>query len=102
MHCTTTFYLYYISLYTETKMPCFNRVNVLSIVANCHSMKEIRKPIRTKWFWRALASILRVFAVLFPHKNDDNRQFLNYLDKNFSDWLRLTLNKITSTYEKIV
>ena len=94
MHCTTTFYLYFISLYTETKMPCLNRVNALSIFANCHSMKE--------WFWRALASILRVFAVLFPHKNDDNRQFLNYLDKNFNYWLRLTLCKITSTYEKIV
>ena len=32
-----------------------------------------QKNNKKKWFWRALASILRVFAVLFPHKNDEFR-----------------------------
>ena len=73
MHCTTSCHLYLISLDIETKMPCFKRVNASSFLANCLSMKEIRKTIRKEWFWRALASILRVFAVLFPRKPDENR-----------------------------
>ena len=73
MHCTTSFHLYLVFLHIETKMPCFKRVNASRFLANCLSMKEIRKTIRKTWFWRALASILRVFAVLFPHKNDENR-----------------------------
>ena len=81
MHCTTTFHLYLISVHIETKMSCFKGVNALSFFANCHSMKEIRKTVRKKWFWRALASILRVFAVLFFHiKTMKIEQFLNYLD----------------------
>ena len=73
MNCTTTFHLYFIPLHIETKMSCFKGGYALRFFANCHSMKEIRKTIRKKWFGRALASILRVFAVLFPHKNDENR-----------------------------
>ena len=72
MHCTTTFHLYLISLHIETKVSCFKGVIAFSSFTNCHSIKEIRKTIK-KWFWRALASILRVFAVLFPHKNDEKR-----------------------------
>ena len=37
-----------ISLHIETKMPCFKRVNASSFLANCLSMKEIRKTIRKK------------------------------------------------------
>ena len=81
MHCTTTFHLYLIRLHTETKMSCFKGVYALRFFANCHSMKEIKND-KKKWFGRALASILRVFAVLFPHKNDENRTV--HLDKNFS------------------
>ena len=73
MHCTTTFHLYRVSLHIETKILCFKGVNASSVFVNCLSMKEIRKNNKKKWFWRALASILRVFAVLFPHKNDENR-----------------------------
>ena len=102
MHCNTTFHLYLISLHIETKMSCFKGVNALSFFANCHSMQEIRKTIRKKWFWRALASILRVFAVLFHIKTMKQEQFMNFLDKNFSYWLRMTLYKIILTYEKIV
>ena len=74
MHCTTTFHLSLISFHIETKMSCFKRVHALSVFANCHSMKEISKTSKKKLFWRALASILRVFAVLFPHKNDEKRK----------------------------
>ena len=73
MHCTTTFHLYLISLHIETKMSCLKGVSASRVFANCLSMKEIRKNNKKKWFWRALASILRVFAVLFPHTNDENR-----------------------------
>ena len=57
---------------------------------------------KKKWFWRALASILRVFALLFPHKTMKIEQFMNYHNKNFIYSLRMTLYKITLTYEKVV
>ena len=50
MHCTTTFHLYLISLYIETKISCFKEVNVSSVFAHCLSMKEIRKTIRKNGF----------------------------------------------------
>ena len=37
------------------------------------SNERNQKINKKKRFWRALASILRVFAVLFPHEKDENR-----------------------------
>ena len=102
MHCTTTFHIFLISLHIKTQMSCFKEVNASSIFANCLSMTEIRKTIRKKWFWRALTSILRVFAVLFPRKTMKIKQFMNCHNKNFIYSLRMTLYKITLTYEKVV
>ena len=72
MHFTTTFHLYLISLHPETKISCFKEVNVSSFFCKFPFNERNQKNNKEKWFWRALASILRVFAVLFPHKNDEN------------------------------
>ena len=80
----TTFRLYFISLHIETKTSCLKGVNALSFIANCHSMKKIRKKtMRKNGFWRALASILRVFAVFFPPKNDENRTVYGLSSQKF-------------------
>ena len=102
MHCTTTFHLYLISLHIETKMSCLKGVSASRVFANCLSMKEIRKNNKKKWFWRALASILRYLQYFFHIQTMKIEQFMNYLNKNFSHSLRMTLYKITLTYEKII
>ena len=101
MHCTTTFHLYLISLHIETKLSCFKGVNASRFLQIAFQWKKSEKN-KKKWFWGALASILRISAVLFPHKTMKIEQFMNYLNKNFSYSPRMTLYKITLTYEKIV
>ena len=73
MHCTTTSHLYFIPLHTETKMSCFKGVYALRFFCKLPFNKQNQKNDKKKWFGRALASILRVFAVLFPYKNVENR-----------------------------
>ena len=80
MHFTTYFHLYLISLHIETKMPSFKRVNASRFFSKLPFNERNQKNNKKKWFWRALSSILRVFAVLFPHKNDENRT-VNELSK---------------------
>ena len=86
MHCTTAFHLYFIPLHIGTKISCFKGVYALRFFANCHSMKNQKNDKK-----RALASILRVFAVLFHIKTMKIEQFTDYLDTNFSYWPQMTL-----------
>ena len=70
MHCTTTFHLYLMSPHIKTNMSCFKGVNASGFFCKLSFNERNQKNNKKKRFWRALASILRVFAVLFPHKND--------------------------------
>ena len=69
MHCTTTVRLYFIPL----KNVVFQRGICIKIFCKLPFNEKKYKYDKKKWFGRALASILRVFAVLFPNKNDENR-----------------------------
>ena len=80
----------------------FQRGKCIKFFCKLPFNKEKQKNTKKKWFWRALASILRVFAVLFPHKSDEKEQLMDYLDIKLSHGLRMTLHKITFTYKKIV
>ena len=70
-------------------MSCFKGVYALRFLQI--AIQRNQKNDKKKWFGRALASILRVFAVLFPYKNDKKEQFMDYIDKKFSYWPQMTL-----------
>ena len=69
MHSTTTFHLYFIL----RQKVVFQSGKCILLFCKLPFNEKNQKNNKKKWFWRALASILRVFAVLFSHKNDENK-----------------------------
>ena len=102
MHCITTFHIFLISLHIKTKMSCFKEVNASSIFANCLSMTELRKTRRQNGLESFSEHITGYLQYFFHIKTMKIEQFMNYHNKNFIYSLRMTLYKITLTYEKVV